>query len=118
MDSRAPGSVSSPVRQSPAAKSHPHEGRNFWVLTAYGSPAWRCSRSRVLLQRLRFALATRFPQRRRSTTAQAWLSVSIRTTRAASHAPARPRFSRRATMARVSSLFRVVIRSAAPHIFS
>ncbi len=36
MDSRAPGSVSSPVSSVASAKSHPHEGRNFWVLTAYG----------------------------------------------------------------------------------
>jgi hypothetical protein len=36
MDSRAPESVSSPAVTSANAKSHPHEGRNFWVLTAYG----------------------------------------------------------------------------------
>jgi hypothetical protein len=36
MDSRAPGSVSSPASSATGAKSHPHEGRNFWVLTAYG----------------------------------------------------------------------------------
>jgi hypothetical protein len=33
MESRAPESMSSTVVN---AKSHPHEGRNFWVLTAYG----------------------------------------------------------------------------------
>jgi len=34
MEPRAPeGTFVSP---SNAAKSHPHEGRNFWVLTAYG----------------------------------------------------------------------------------
>jgi len=35
MESRAPEGVSA-VSASNAAKSHPHEGRNFWVLTAYG----------------------------------------------------------------------------------
>jgi hypothetical protein len=34
MEPRAPESVAVPP--SSAAKSHPHEGRNFWVLTAYG----------------------------------------------------------------------------------
>lgn len=33
MESRAPESMSSTVVN---AKSHPQEGRNFWVLTAYG----------------------------------------------------------------------------------
>ena len=33
MESRAPEVMSSTVSN---AKSHPHEGRNFWVLTAYG----------------------------------------------------------------------------------
>jgi len=36
MDSRAPESVSSTASTSATVKSHPHEGRNFWVLTAYG----------------------------------------------------------------------------------
>lgn len=36
MDSRAPESTSSAVLPSNGAKSHPLEGRNFWVLTAYG----------------------------------------------------------------------------------
>jgi hypothetical protein len=36
MDSRAPESVSPAVSPSTVVKSHPHEGRNFWVLTAYG----------------------------------------------------------------------------------
>jgi hypothetical protein len=36
MDSRAPETMSSAVSQSTGTKSHPHEGRNFWVLTAYG----------------------------------------------------------------------------------
>jgi hypothetical protein len=36
MDSQAPDSVSSPVSPSATAKSHLREGRNFWVLTAYG----------------------------------------------------------------------------------
>lgn len=36
MDSRAPESVSPAVQTNSSAKSHPHEGRNFWVLTAYG----------------------------------------------------------------------------------
>jgi hypothetical protein len=35
MDSRAPESVSS-ASSTTTAKAHPHEGRNFWVLTAYG----------------------------------------------------------------------------------
>jgi len=34
MEPRAPESVS--VSPSNAAKSHPCEGRKFWVLTAYG----------------------------------------------------------------------------------
>jgi hypothetical protein len=34
MESRAPESVS--VSSSTVVKSHPREGRNFWVLTAYG----------------------------------------------------------------------------------
>jgi|SRR5215469_4187609 len=36
MDSRAPEGVSSAVSTTSSAKSHRHEGRNFWVLTAYG----------------------------------------------------------------------------------
>ncbi len=36
MDSRAPESMSATVSQSTGTKVHPHEGRNFWVLTAYG----------------------------------------------------------------------------------
>jgi len=36
MDSRAPESMSSAVSQATGTKCHPHEGRNFWVLTAYG----------------------------------------------------------------------------------
>jgi hypothetical protein len=36
MNSRAPESMSSAVSQSTGTKCHPHEGRNFWVLTAYG----------------------------------------------------------------------------------
>jgi hypothetical protein len=36
MDSRAPESLSSAVSPSTIAKSCPYEGRNFWVLTAYG----------------------------------------------------------------------------------
>jgi hypothetical protein len=36
MDSGAPESVSSTVSASTTVKSHPREGRNFWVLTAYG----------------------------------------------------------------------------------
>jgi hypothetical protein len=36
MDSRAPESVSPTVSTASSAKVHPHEGRNFWVLTAYG----------------------------------------------------------------------------------
>jgi hypothetical protein len=36
MDSRAPESVSSTASTSTTVKSHPREGRNFWVLTAYG----------------------------------------------------------------------------------
>lgn len=35
MDSRAPEASSSLVSPK-GAKSHPREGRNFWVLTAYG----------------------------------------------------------------------------------
>ena len=34
MESRAPETMSSAV--SPSTKSHSHESRNFWVLTAYG----------------------------------------------------------------------------------
>ena len=36
MESRAPESMSSAVSPSTSAKSRAHEGRNFWVLTAYG----------------------------------------------------------------------------------
>ena len=36
MDSRAPEGISPAVSNTNSAKSHPHEGRNFWVLTAYG----------------------------------------------------------------------------------
>jgi hypothetical protein len=36
MDSRAPEVVSPAVSTTTSAKSHRHEGRNFWVLTAYG----------------------------------------------------------------------------------
>ena len=36
MDSRAPEGISPAVSTTTSAKSHPHEGRNFWVLTAYG----------------------------------------------------------------------------------
>jgi len=36
MDSRAPESTSSTVSSSSTTKIHPREGRNFWVLTAYG----------------------------------------------------------------------------------
>ena len=36
MDSRAPESVSPAITTNSTTKSHPHEGRNFWVLTAYG----------------------------------------------------------------------------------
>jgi hypothetical protein len=35
MDSRAPEGISLAVSTT-SAKSHPREGRNFWVLTAYG----------------------------------------------------------------------------------
>jgi hypothetical protein len=36
MESRAPENISSAVSSSTTAKAHCHEGRNFWVLTAYG----------------------------------------------------------------------------------
>lgn len=36
MESRAPEGLSSAVSSSSGVKSCPHEGRNFWVLTAYG----------------------------------------------------------------------------------
>jgi hypothetical protein len=36
MESRASESTSTTISSSTAAKSLPHEGRNFWVLTAYG----------------------------------------------------------------------------------
>jgi hypothetical protein len=36
MDSRAPESVSPASSPSNSSKAHPNEGRNFWVLTAYG----------------------------------------------------------------------------------
>jgi hypothetical protein len=36
MESQAPESMSSAISPSPSAKAHAHEGRNFWVLTAYG----------------------------------------------------------------------------------
>jgi hypothetical protein len=36
MESRAPENMSSAVSPSTSVKSCAHEGRNFWVLTAYG----------------------------------------------------------------------------------
>jgi hypothetical protein len=36
MESRAPEGMSSAVSPSTGTKSHAREGRNFWVLTAYG----------------------------------------------------------------------------------
>jgi hypothetical protein len=36
MESGSPESVSSTASTPTSVKSHPHEGRNFWVLTAYG----------------------------------------------------------------------------------
>lgn len=36
MDSQAPEGVSSPASSTSNAKAHTYEGRNFWVLTAYG----------------------------------------------------------------------------------
>jgi len=36
MESRAPESLSSAVSPSTSTKAHACEGRNFWVLTAYG----------------------------------------------------------------------------------
>lgn len=36
MGSRAPEIVASTASTSTNIKSHPREGRNFWVLTAYG----------------------------------------------------------------------------------
>jgi hypothetical protein len=36
MDSRAPESMSPTASSASNAKVPPHEGRNFWVLTAYG----------------------------------------------------------------------------------
>jgi hypothetical protein len=36
MESGAPENMSSAVSPSTGVKSHAHEGRNFWVLTAYG----------------------------------------------------------------------------------
>jgi len=76
MDSRAPGSVSSPVSSVASAKSHPHEGRNFWVLTAYGISGWRCSAfSRTTSATSFRASDAAFHSGRRSTTAQACAEV-------------------------------------------
>jgi Na+-driven multidrug efflux pump len=36
MESRAPEGMSSAVSTSTGTKFHAREGRNFWVLTAYG----------------------------------------------------------------------------------